>query len=42
MPKAALSGTVMAATSSVRTSALIAAGVVIDSHTKPRPFSNVR
>ena len=41
-PNTALSGTVMAATSSVRNSAWIAAGVVIESQTKPRPFSNVR
>ena len=41
-PKMALSGTVMAATSSVRNSAWIAAGVVIDSQNAPSPFSNVR
>ena len=42
MPKAALSGTQMSATSSVRNSAWIAAGVVIDSQNAPIPFSNVR
>ena len=41
-PKTALSGTAMAATSSVRNSAWIAAGVVIDSKNAPSPRSNVR
>ena len=41
-PKTALSGTVMAATSSVRNSAWMAAGVVIDSLNAPSPRSNVR
>ncbi len=41
-PNAVLSGTAIAATSIVNQNALIAAGVVIESHTAPMPCSNVR
>jgi hypothetical protein len=41
-PKIALSGTAIAATSTVSQNALIAAGVVMASHTGPMPCSNVR
>ena len=41
-PSTVFSGTAISAISSVSQKAWIAAGVVIESHTKPRPCSNVR
>ena len=41
-PSTVFSGTAMSAISTVSQNAWIAAGVVIESQTKPKPCSNVR
>ncbi len=41
-PRTVFSGTAISAISSVSQNAWMAAGVVIESHTEPKPCSNVR